>query len=45
MAIAWPIDFGMRKLRDEIQAIYARVATDPSLNFTFTGDLSTRPTS
>jgi arsenite methyltransferase len=35
MAIACPIDLDTRKLRDEIQSIYARVATDPSGDFHF----------
>jgi SAM-dependent methyltransferase len=35
MAIACPIDLDTRKLRDEIQTIYARVATDPSGTFHF----------
>jgi len=30
MAIASSIDLDTQKLRDEIRAIYARVATDPS---------------
>ncbi len=35
MAIACPIDLDTRKLRDEIQSIYARVAEDPSGDFHF----------
>src|SRR5262245_3172849 len=35
MAIACPIDLDTRKLRTEIQAIYSRVATDPSDDFHF----------
>jgi arsenite methyltransferase len=35
MAIACPIDLDTRKLRDEIQSIYARVATDQSSSFHF----------
>lgn len=35
MAIACPIDLDTRKLRDEIQSIYARVAADPSGDFHF----------
>ncbi len=35
MATACPIDLDTRKLRDEIQSIYARVATDPSGSFHF----------
>src|SRR5262245_14197639 len=35
MAIACPIDLDTQKLRDEIQSIYARVATDPSGDFHF----------
>ncbi len=35
MALACPIDLDTRKLRDEIQAIYARVAGDPSGDFHF----------
>lgn len=35
MAIACPIDLNTRKLRAEIQAIYARVAADPSGEFHF----------
>jgi SAM-dependent methyltransferase len=35
MAIACPVDFDTRKLRDEIQSIYARVAQDPSGDFHF----------
>jgi SAM-dependent methyltransferase len=35
MAIACPIDLDTRKLRDEIQSMYARVATDPSGDFHF----------
>jgi ubiquinone/menaquinone biosynthesis C-methylase UbiE len=35
MAIACPVDLDTRKLRDEIQSIYARVATDPSGDFHF----------
>src|ERR1051326_3288589 len=35
MATACPIDLDTRKLREEIQLIYARVATDPSGNFHF----------
>jgi arsenite methyltransferase len=35
MAIASPIDLDTQKLRDEIRAIYARVATDPSADFHF----------
>ena len=35
MAIACPIDLDTRKLREEIQSIYARVATDPSGDFHF----------
>jgi arsenite methyltransferase len=35
MAIACPIDLNTRKLRAEIQSIYARVAADPSGEFHF----------
>ena len=35
MAIACPVDLDTRKLRDEIQSIYARVASDPSGDFHF----------
>jgi SAM-dependent methyltransferase len=35
MAIACPIDLDTRKLRDEIQSIYSRVATDPAGEFHF----------
>lgn len=35
MALACPIDLDTRKLRDEIQTIYARVATEPSASFHF----------
>jgi SAM-dependent methyltransferase len=35
MAIACPIDLDTRKLRDEIQTIYARVATEPAGTFHF----------
>src|ERR671931_467841 len=35
MAIACPVDLDTRKLRDEIQSIYARVAADPSGDFHF----------
>ena len=35
MAITCPIDLDTRKLRAEIQSIYARVATDPSGEFHF----------
>ena len=35
MAIACPLDLDTGKLRHEIQAIYARVATDPSSEFHF----------
>jgi arsenite methyltransferase len=35
MAIACPVDLDIRKLREEIQSIYARVATDPSGDFHF----------
>ena len=35
MAVACPIDLDTRKLRDEIQSIYARVAADPSGDFHF----------
>jgi len=35
MAIACPVDLDTRKLRDEIQSIYARVAEDPSGDFHF----------
>jgi SAM-dependent methyltransferase len=35
MAHACPIDLDTRRLRDEIQSIYARVATDPSGDFHF----------
>ena len=35
MAIACPVDLDTGKLRHEIQAIYARVATDPSSEFHF----------
>ena len=35
MAIACPIDLDTQKLRDEIQSVYARVATDPSGDFHF----------
>jgi SAM-dependent methyltransferase len=35
MAITCPIDLDTRRLRDEIQSIYARVADDPSGEFHF----------
>jgi SAM-dependent methyltransferase len=35
MAIACPVDLDTRRLQQEIQAIYARVATDPSTEFHF----------
>jgi len=35
MAIACPVDLDTGRLRHEIQAIYARVATDPSREFHF----------
>jgi len=35
MAIACPIDLDTRKLHDEIQSIYARVAEDPTGDFHF----------
>ena len=35
MATTCPIDLDTRRLRDEIRAIYARVATDPSSEFHF----------
>jgi arsenite methyltransferase len=35
MAITCPIDLDTGRLRDEIRAIYARVATDPSTEFHF----------
>jgi SAM-dependent methyltransferase len=35
MAIACPVDLDTRKLREEIQSIYARVAADPSGEFHF----------
>lgn len=35
MAVACPIDLDTRKLRDEIQSIYSRVAIDPSSEFHF----------
>jgi SAM-dependent methyltransferase len=35
MAINCPLDFDTRKLRDEIQSIYARVAQEPSGDFHF----------
>jgi SAM-dependent methyltransferase len=35
MAVACPIDLDTGRLRHEIQAIYARVATDPSSEFHF----------
>lgn len=35
MAIASPVDLDIRKLRDEIRSIYARVADDPSGEFHF----------
>src|SRR5436190_19833826 len=35
MAIACPVDLDTRKLRAEIQSIYARVAEDPSGDFHF----------
>jgi arsenite methyltransferase len=35
MAISCPIDLDTRRLRDEIQSIYARVADDPSGDFHF----------
>jgi SAM-dependent methyltransferase len=35
MAVACPIDLDTGRLRQEIQAIYARVATDPSSEFHF----------
>lgn len=35
MAIACPVDLDTRKLREEIRAIYARVATNPSGEFHF----------
>jgi SAM-dependent methyltransferase len=35
MAVACPVDLDIGRLRHEIQAIYARVATDPSSEFHF----------
>ena len=35
MATTCPVDLDTRKLRDEIQSIYARVASDPSGDFHF----------
>ena len=35
MAIACPVDLDTRKLREEIQSIYARVANDPAGTFHF----------
>ena len=35
MAITCPVDLDTRRLRDEIQSIYARVADDPSGDFHF----------
>ncbi len=35
MALTCPIDLDTRKLRDEIQSIYARVATEPAGDFHF----------
>src|SRR5262249_8748353 len=35
MAVACPGDLDTRKLRDEIQSIYARVASEPSSDFHF----------
>lgn len=35
MALTCPVDLDTRRLRDEIQAIYARVADDPSGDFHF----------
>jgi arsenite methyltransferase len=35
MAISCPIDLDRKKLRDEIQSIYAQVATDPAGEFHF----------
>lgn len=35
MAIACPVDLDTARLRDEIQAIYSRVATDPASDFHF----------
>jgi SAM-dependent methyltransferase len=35
MAVACPIDLDTRRLRNEIQTIYARVAADPSSEFHF----------
>ena len=35
MAVACPVDLDTRKLRDEIQSIYARVASEPSSDFHF----------
>ena len=35
MAIACPVDLDTRKLRAEIQSVYARVAADPSGEFHF----------
>jgi len=35
MAIACPVDLDTRKLREEIQSIYGRVANDPSGDFHF----------
>jgi arsenite methyltransferase len=35
MATVCPVELDTRKLRDEIQSIYARVATEPSGNFHF----------
>ena len=37
MAIVCPVDLDTSRLRHEIQSIYARVATDPSSDFHFTG--------
>jgi arsenite methyltransferase len=35
VAVACPVDLDTRKLREEIQSIYARVATDPAGEFHF----------
>ena len=35
MAITCPVDLDTAKLRDEIRAIYVRVASDPSSEFHF----------
>src|SRR2546428_12938648 len=35
MAIACPVDLDIRKLREEIRSIYARVASDPAGEFHF----------